>query len=137
MKLRTSYIFLFSCHHYNDIRKNIFTEINIRYQHFNDLDNNSKILFFLTALILLSVGQLLLIWFNVNTTINVNLIIKMNTVMLYSSIKTVMPCINMGILNKQLLLLLLCLRFWLASIINGRSVSIKIFDPSQGKLKKG
>ena len=37
--------FLFSCHHYNDIRKKFFTEINIRYQNFNDLDNNSKILF--------------------------------------------------------------------------------------------
>ena len=29
-----------SCHHYNDIRKKIFNGINIRYQNFNDLDNN-------------------------------------------------------------------------------------------------
>ena len=37
--------FLFSCHHYNDIRKKYLAEINDRYQNLNDLDNTSKILF--------------------------------------------------------------------------------------------
>ena len=37
--------FLFSCHHYNDIRKKCFDEINDKYQNFNDLYNISKILF--------------------------------------------------------------------------------------------
>ena len=30
---------------HNDIRKTFFNKINVRYQYFNDLDNNSKILF--------------------------------------------------------------------------------------------
>ena len=37
--------FLFYFHHYNDIRKKYFAEINVRYQNLNDLDNTSKILF--------------------------------------------------------------------------------------------
>lgn len=37
--------FLFTCHHHKNLRTKYFNEINDKYQNFNNLDNNSKILF--------------------------------------------------------------------------------------------
>ena len=37
--------FLFTCHHHKNLRTKYFNEINDKYQNFNNLDTNSKILF--------------------------------------------------------------------------------------------